>query len=212
MGKFSVVHKEKRAQSAAWKRAIHGDPNTRKLKQKPQPLAISGKRKRKLFKKWRRVWVSQTEALSSPFFHPSFTHFSFLGSLQEQKEALQKGLVTMQDVEMAIADEKSDIGIDRYFIEILRILNIAGGLFKLGVRLAIAFGKSRKKATKATEDTIGVENADVTSDAAAAPHAANADAMQHCLALRSVFEALDLMQIDLFEVLMVFQLKQADDP
>ncbi|URD96058.1 secretory carrier-associated membrane protein [Musa troglodytarum] len=40
------------------------------------PVSISGKRKRKLFKKWRR----------------------------EQKESLEKGLVTMEDVEMAVAE------------------------------------------------------------------------------------------------------------
>ncbi|KAL4595800.1 hypothetical protein ACB092_12G117600 [Castanea dentata] len=40
---------------------------------RPQPLCISGKRKRKLLKKWRR----------------------------EQKDAIEKGLVSMEDVEMA---------------------------------------------------------------------------------------------------------------
>ncbi|OIT07783.1 PREDICTED: uncharacterized protein LOC109224326 [Nicotiana attenuata] len=76
MAKFNEVQKKRRAVIAESKRAKHGDPNTRKLKQKAQPLSISGKRKRKLFKKWRR----------------------------EQKEAIEKGVITMQDVEMAVTD------------------------------------------------------------------------------------------------------------
>ncbi|KAA8533480.1 hypothetical protein F0562_031086 [Nyssa sinensis] len=80
MAKFNVVQKRRRAAIAERKRAIHGDPSTGKLKKKPQPLAVSGKRKRKLFKKWRR----------------------------EQKVALEKGLVTMQDIEMAAAEGTSE--------------------------------------------------------------------------------------------------------
>ncbi|KAJ9179768.1 hypothetical protein P3X46_008096 [Hevea brasiliensis] len=76
MAKFNVVQKRRREQVAERKRAIRGDPVTGKLKNKPQPLSASGKRKRKLLKKWRR----------------------------EQKEAIEKGLVTMQDVEMAAAE------------------------------------------------------------------------------------------------------------
>ncbi|KAL3374094.1 hypothetical protein AABB24_005857 [Solanum stoloniferum] len=76
MAKFNEVQKKRRAIISESKRAKHGDPNTRKLKQKAQPLAISGKRKRKLFKKWRR----------------------------DQKEAIEKGVITMEDVEMAVAD------------------------------------------------------------------------------------------------------------
>ncbi|PQM41228.1 uncharacterized protein Pyn_13325 [Prunus yedoensis var. nudiflora] len=76
MAKFNEVQKRKRAQKAERKRAVHGDPSSGKLKNKPQPLSISGKRKRKLLKKWRR----------------------------DQNEAVQKGLITMQDVEMAAAD------------------------------------------------------------------------------------------------------------
>jgi hypothetical protein len=55
MAKFNVVQKRRRAQIAESKRAIHGDPLTKKLKNKTQPLTLSGKRKRKLLKKWRRV-------------------------------------------------------------------------------------------------------------------------------------------------------------
>ncbi|XP_031093227.1 uncharacterized protein LOC115997945 [Ipomoea triloba] len=76
MPSFNAVQKQRRAAIADRKRAVHGDPVTGKLKQKPQPLSVSGKRKRKLFKKWRR----------------------------EQKEAMEKGLITMEDVEMAVAD------------------------------------------------------------------------------------------------------------
>ncbi|KAL0304550.1 UNVERIFIED_CONTAM: hypothetical protein Sradi_6323100 [Sesamum radiatum] len=77
MAKFNVVQKRRRAAIADRKRHVHGDPLTGKLHQRPQPLSISGKRKRKLLKKWRR----------------------------EQKEAVEKGLITMQDVEMAVANE-----------------------------------------------------------------------------------------------------------
>ncbi|KAJ6762392.1 hypothetical protein OIU74_024988 [Salix koriyanagi] len=75
MAKFNVVQKIRRAQIAQNKRAVHGDPLTKKLKIRTQPQSVSGKRKRKLLKISRR----------------------------EQKEAVEKGLVTMQDVEMAFA-------------------------------------------------------------------------------------------------------------
>lgn len=55
MAKFNVVQKRRRAAVADRKRATKGEPFTGKLKVKPQPQSISGKRKRKLFKKWRRV-------------------------------------------------------------------------------------------------------------------------------------------------------------
>ncbi|XP_027359351.1 uncharacterized protein LOC113868002 [Abrus precatorius] len=76
MAKFNVVQKRRRALIAEKKRQVHGDPSTGKLKIKDQPLSLSGKRKRKLFKRWRR----------------------------EQKEALQDGLVSMEDVQMAVAE------------------------------------------------------------------------------------------------------------
>ncbi|XVE59737.1 hypothetical protein DITRI_Ditri05aG0070300 [Diplodiscus trichospermus] len=76
---FNVVQKQKRAQRAERKRALHGDPATKRLKNKSQPLSISGKRNRKLLKKWRR----------------------------EQNEAIEKGLVTMEDVEMVAAEGTS---------------------------------------------------------------------------------------------------------
>ncbi|KAL6533432.1 hypothetical protein OROMI_027544 [Orobanche minor] len=80
MAKFNVVQKRRRAAVANQKRQVHGDPSSRKLHQRTQPLSISGKRKRKLLKKWRR----------------------------DQKAAVEKGLITMQDVEMAVADGDSE--------------------------------------------------------------------------------------------------------
>ncbi|XP_068635189.1 uncharacterized protein [Aristolochia californica] len=79
MAKFNVTQKQKRACIREHKRATHGDPETRKLKVKEQPTSLSGKRKRKLFKKWCR----------------------------EQKDAVQKGLISMEDVEMAVAEGTS---------------------------------------------------------------------------------------------------------
>ncbi|KAH1090740.1 hypothetical protein J1N35_017997 [Gossypium stocksii] len=79
---FNVVQKQKRAQIAERKRLIHGDPATKKLKNKSQSLSVSGKRKRKLLKKWRR----------------------------EQKEVIEKGLVTMEDVEMVAAEGTTEDG------------------------------------------------------------------------------------------------------
>ncbi|KAL8095575.1 uncharacterized protein LOC141692348 [Apium graveolens] len=80
MAAFNVVQRRRRAASADIKRARHGDPVTGKLKQRPQTIPISGKRKRKLFKKWRR----------------------------DQKDAIAKGLITMEDVEMAVAEGTSE--------------------------------------------------------------------------------------------------------
>ncbi|CAL5408074.1 unnamed protein product [Camellia sinensis] len=76
-----------RATIAERKRATIGDPFTGKLKHKPQPLSISGKHKRKLFKKWMMMMMMM---IVEP----------------EQKDAMGKGLVTMQNVEMAIAEAK----------------------------------------------------------------------------------------------------------
>ncbi|XP_074586034.1 LOW QUALITY PROTEIN: uncharacterized protein LOC141841740 [Curcuma longa] len=81
MAKFNVAVKNRRAKIQDLKRKLHGDPNTRKLKVQKPPVSISGKRKQKLFKKWRR----------------------------EQKEAMEKGLITMEDVEMAVAEGSSEV-------------------------------------------------------------------------------------------------------
>ncbi|XP_020589825.1 uncharacterized protein LOC110031114 [Phalaenopsis equestris] len=79
MAKFNQIQKARRGRIQDRKRAVHGDPNTRKLKQKVETIPISGKRKRKLFKKWRR----------------------------DKKAAIEKGLVTMEDIEMEAADGTS---------------------------------------------------------------------------------------------------------
>ncbi|XP_071713846.1 uncharacterized protein [Rutidosis leptorrhynchoides] len=76
MSVFNVVQKQRRAAIAERKRAVHGDAYTGKLKHRPQNTMISGKRKQKLMKKWRR----------------------------DQKEAVEKGLITMEDIQMAVAD------------------------------------------------------------------------------------------------------------
>ncbi|KAL2900378.1 Protein translocase subunit SecA, partial [Bienertia sinuspersici] len=57
-------------------KALYGDPNTKKLKRATQFQSVSGKRQRKLLKTWRR----------------------------DQKNAVEKGLVTLDDVKMAAAD------------------------------------------------------------------------------------------------------------
>ncbi|XP_072978796.1 uncharacterized protein [Typha angustifolia] len=80
MAKYNVVQKQRRERTQERKRAVHGEPGSGKLKQRTPPVYMSGKRKRKLLKKWRR----------------------------DQKEAIEKGLVTMEDVEMAIAEGSSD--------------------------------------------------------------------------------------------------------
>ncbi|CAJ2665238.1 unnamed protein product [Trifolium pratense] len=73
MAKFNVVQKRRRALVAERKRVIHGDPSTGKLKIRKQPVSLSGKRKRKLFKQWRR-------------------------------EAFENGLISMEDVQMAVEE------------------------------------------------------------------------------------------------------------
>ncbi|XP_050386589.1 uncharacterized protein LOC126802917 [Argentina anserina] len=85
MAKFNEVQKKKRAQSQEKKRRVHGDPVSGKLHLKQQPVSISGKRKRKLEKKWRR----------------------------DQKDAVEKGLITMEDVEMAAADLEESQGTNK---------------------------------------------------------------------------------------------------
>ncbi|KAL1813636.1 hypothetical protein DCAR_0625999 [Daucus carota subsp. sativus] len=80
MAAFNVVQRRRRAAIADHKRAKHGDPVTGKLKLRAPTIPISGKRKRKLFKKWRR----------------------------DQKDAIAKGLITMEDVEMAVAEGTSE--------------------------------------------------------------------------------------------------------
>ncbi|KAL2921423.1 Hamartin [Bienertia sinuspersici] len=80
MAKFNEVQKKRRAEISKKKRALYGDPNTKKLKRATQSQSVSGKRQRKLLRKWRR----------------------------DQKIAIEKGLVTLDDVEMAAADGPSE--------------------------------------------------------------------------------------------------------
>ncbi|CAF1924278.1 unnamed protein product, partial [Brassica oleracea] len=80
MAKYNEIAKKKREAKADRKRAIHGDPLTNKLKSRAPVVSVSGKRQKKLLRKWRR----------------------------EQKEMVEKGLVTMEDVEMASADGASE--------------------------------------------------------------------------------------------------------
>ncbi|KAJ0989907.1 hypothetical protein J5N97_008263 [Dioscorea zingiberensis] len=125
MAKYNVILKEKRARNQEKKRVIHGHHATRKLKQRAPPVSLSGKRKQKLFKKWRR----------------------------EQKEAIQKGLVTMSDVEMAVADgegtskntgEKPQLKFSLKKASKLRIKKLKGK----------GKGKGKKLRTKPTEDAM----------------------------------------------------------
>uniref|UniRef100_A0A453P0Y6 Uncharacterized protein n=1 Tax=Aegilops tauschii subsp. strangulata TaxID=200361 RepID=A0A453P0Y6_AEGTS len=54
MAKYNVVQKSKRESSHDRKRRAHGDPNSGKLKHHNAPIAISGKRKRKLLRRLNR--------------------------------------------------------------------------------------------------------------------------------------------------------------
>jgi hypothetical protein len=140
MAKFNVVQKRRRAQIAENKRAIHGDPLTKKLKIKPQPHSVSGKRKRKLLKNWRRVcfpflsvFFNYSQQLS--LYSLDFCFFS-CDYLQEQKEAVDKGLVTMQDVEMTFAQ-----GFSSFFeFCVIWIFFMVNYSFKLkGLELVVMF-------------------------------------------------------------------------
>lgn len=110
MAKFNVVQKKRRAAIADKKRLIHGDPTTGKLHQRIQPKSISGKRQRKLLKKWRRVciFIGMRILCISEFVCVYLTCCLWrLKNKQEQKDAVEKGLITMEDVEMAVADGMS---------------------------------------------------------------------------------------------------------
>ncbi|CAM0945340.1 unnamed protein product [Alopecurus aequalis] len=54
MAKYNVVTKNKREFNQDRKRRAHGDPNSGKLKNRNAPIAISGKRKRKLLRRLNR--------------------------------------------------------------------------------------------------------------------------------------------------------------
>ncbi|XP_019200132.1 PREDICTED: uncharacterized protein LOC109193778 [Ipomoea nil] len=123
MPSFNAQQKQRRAAIAERKRVIHGDPVTGKLKLKPQPLSVSGKRKRKLFKKWRR----------------------------EQKEAMEKGLITMEDVEMAVADGTA-VKANKHPVN-FRVKK--SSKLKLKQQLKKKKGKSKTKSQKQAAETSG---------------------------------------------------------
>ncbi|XP_077244779.1 uncharacterized protein LOC143884846 isoform X2 [Tasmannia lanceolata] len=124
MPKFNVIQKQRRANVSDRKRALHGEEGSGKLKIKAPPVSISGKRKRKLFKKWRR----------------------------EQKEAVQKGLITMEDVEMAVAEDSNNKSPMKFHVK-------KGGKLRIK-KLKGKGGKSRRKSSKPTTDAPNAPVAD----------------------------------------------------
>ncbi|KAK9732454.1 hypothetical protein RND81_04G001400 [Saponaria officinalis] len=122
MAKFNEVQKRRRGVISEWKRNKYGDPVSKKLKKPIQPQSVSGKRQRKLLKKWRR----------------------------DQKEAVDKGLISLEDVHMAAADGSSE-GSKR---------STAKFLVKKSVKLKAKHKKSKgKKQDKSSKP--GVETASV---------------------------------------------------
>jgi hypothetical protein len=83
MNKFNLplrnIQRERRANRSEKRRLRSAAPSL-KISVKPGPRSLSGKKKRKLEKKWRKT----------------------------QKEALEGGLVTMEDIQMMAADEEDD--------------------------------------------------------------------------------------------------------
>ncbi|KAH8940511.1 hypothetical protein BDL97_15G092800 [Sphagnum fallax] len=81
MNKFNLplrnIQKERRAKRSE-KRRLRSAPPSLKVSVKTGPRSVSGKKKRKLEKKWRKT----------------------------QKEALEGGLVTVEDIEMMAASEE----------------------------------------------------------------------------------------------------------
>ncbi|CAM6063214.1 unnamed protein product [Sphagnum tenellum] len=79
MNKFNLplrnIQKERRAKRSE-KRRLRSAPPSLKVSVKTGPRSVSGKKKRKLEKKWRKT----------------------------QKEALERGLVTVEDIEMMAAN------------------------------------------------------------------------------------------------------------
>ncbi|CAN0881897.1 hypothetical protein LINGRAHAP2_LOCUS14491 [Linum grandiflorum] len=126
MAKFNEVQKRKRAAIAEQKRLAHGDPLTAKLKAKPQNHSVSGKRKRKLLKKWRR----------------------------DQKEVVEKGLVTMEDVEMAVADGE---GTSKDISKTSTKFNVKKGLKLKQLKRQKGKKKSKAKPTSTASVDVMVE-------------------------------------------------------
>ncbi|KAJ8456060.1 hypothetical protein OPV22_034803 [Ensete ventricosum] len=85
LSSYLIFLKVAKVQERKW--TVHGEPYTSKLTVQSPPVSISGKRKQKLF--------MQLVVKSS-----------HLVNARGQKEVPEKGLVTMQDVEMAVAEGK----------------------------------------------------------------------------------------------------------
>ncbi|CAI0559640.1 unnamed protein product [Linum tenue] len=126
MAKFNEVQKRKRAAIAERKRLAHGDPVTAKLKAKQQTIPVSGKRKRKLLKKWRR----------------------------DQKDVVEKGLVTMEDVEMAIADGEGTLKVNS---KTSAKFNVKKGLKLKQLKRGNRKNKSKSKPASAASVDVMVE-------------------------------------------------------
>ncbi|CAA6669582.1 unnamed protein product [Spirodela intermedia] len=108
MTKYNVVTKAKRAEIQERKRALRGEPGTGKLKQKQD---------------------NYIQSLAS-----ASASWSING---DQKEALQKGLISMEDVEMAVAEERAK----------LRIKNSKSKVFsgsRLSLLLWVLLGSSQR--------------------------------------------------------------------
>lgn len=108
--------RELRAKKAEFKRMVYGDADTGKLKTVPPPASLSGKRKRKLLKKWRR----------------------------DQKAAMEKGLLTMEDIQMMSVDNE-DEDLQKSTLD----SSAKGGLMKLQIKkrakLRIRKGKGKNR-------------------------------------------------------------------
>ncbi|KAK4792818.1 hypothetical protein SAY86_023253 [Trapa natans] len=125
MAKFNVTQKRRRALIAERKRAHRGDPLTGKLNHKPQPLSVSGKRKQKLLKKWRR----------------------------EQKDAIEKGLISLQDTKMSVVEGTSPhTSMEHFPLGFTMNVKIKKG-FKL--KRSMRKGKGKKKSNSPKSPASG---------------------------------------------------------
>ncbi|KAH1129887.1 hypothetical protein J1N35_001265 [Gossypium stocksii] len=85
-----MVQKQKRAKIVERKRLIHGDPATKKLKNKSQSLTVSGKRECKLLKKWRRSHIMELLTGKLPY--------EYLTPLQTAVGVVQKEMMVKINV------------------------------------------------------------------------------------------------------------------
>jgi hypothetical protein len=82
MAKYNVVMRWKREKAQERKRALHGDPKTKKLKElSKHPSSLSGKRKQKLLRKYRRVSYQFSLSLSFRLLCPTAYPSRYLISL-----------------------------------------------------------------------------------------------------------------------------------